>query len=161
MQICETKQYKILPNCEITPKTGVGIGLLNPRSCNKIFSIIGSRCNSPMGAGDNGSDARVSFSESCVCGFDPNLGQDFFHMFVPTSAYVVRMELSYLGLSERGQLQCRIASSSETVTLSFYICYTTAAQLCEWCAAVRQTKNFRHKIGSLCAKVCTPFLFSH
>ena len=74
-------------------------------------------------------------------------------MFVPTSAYVVRMELSYLGLSERGQLQCRIASSSETVTLSFCICYTTAAQLCEWCAAVRQTKNFRHKIRSLCANL--------
>ena len=83
MQICETKHYKILPNCEITPKTGVGIGLLNPRSCNQIFSIIGSRCNSPMGAGDNGSDARVSFSESCVCGFDPYLGQDFFTCLCP------------------------------------------------------------------------------
>ena len=131
MQICETKHYKILPNCEITPKTGVGIGLLNPRSCNKIFSIIGSRCNSPMGAGDNGSEARVSFSESCVCGFDPYLGQDFFTCLCPLRHMWSEWNYPISGLSERGQLQCRIASSSETVTLSFYICYTTAAQLCE------------------------------
>ena len=72
MQICKTKHYKILPNCESTPKTGVGIGLLHPTSCNQIFSIIGSRCNSPMGAGYNGCVfLRQSHSTHCnSCVFD-------------------------------------------------------------------------------------------